>query len=113
MLKTLLLLLNMTSVPRLTYRLMLDRRIPLRLKLMVAAAIAYVISPIDLLPHMLPGIDDLIVIILALGTFLAKAPKDILIEHIRRNKDSYKNGPRPHDTVIEGSYRIIEEDKTL
>ncbi len=110
MLRVLLLLLNMTGVPRLTYRLMLDRRVPLRLKLIVPAALAYVISPIDLFPHILPGIDDLIVSIVALGTFLAKAPRDVLIEHIRGGRERPTEDGRPTNTVIEGSYRIVEDD---
>ena len=110
MLRVLLLLLNTTGVPRLTYRLMLDRRVPLRLKLILPAALAYVISPIDLLPHILPGIDDLVVSVVALATFLLKAPRDVVIEHIRGSRGRPPPNGRQSPTVIEGSYHVVEED---
>ena len=43
MLRGLFYLLSMTGIPRLIFRLMLDRRVPLRLKLLLPAAIAYII----------------------------------------------------------------------
>ena len=55
MLRGLWTLLSMTGIPRLIFRLMLDSRVPFRLKLLLPAAIAYIISPIDLAPGLHTG----------------------------------------------------------
>ena len=47
-------LLMLTRIPGLVFRLMLDRRVPLRLKLIIPSAVLYLISPIDLLPDLFP-----------------------------------------------------------
>ena len=114
MLRGVLYLLNMTGVPRLVIRLMMDRRVPLRVKLILPAAVAYLISPFDLVPDIVPilgRIDDVLVIFLSLALFLGTAPREIVMEHIR--------GPRPGDTpadkkrgsVIEGEYQVLDEDE--
>jgi len=95
--------------------LMLDRRVPLRLKLLLPAALIYLISPIDLVPDIVPlltHIDDVIVIVLALAMFLSLAPREVVLEHMRRARGgSVENGDRrPEEKVIEGSYRIEDED---
>ncbi len=54
-------------------RLLGDRRIPRRRKLLVAAAIGYLLTPIDLVPDFLPVVgqlDDLIVVALVLRRLL-------------------------------------------
>ena len=72
----------MTGVPRLVFRLLLDGRVPLRLKLILPAALAYLISPFDVLPDLIvPGlghVDDLLVILAALGLFLGMAPREVV-----------------------------------
>ena len=85
MIRGVLLLLNMTGVPRLTYRLMLDGRVPLRLKLILPAALVYLISRIDIIPDSVPvigRIDDVVVILVSLAVFLGLAPRDIVLEHL-------------------------------
>ena len=114
MLRALLTLLNMTGMPRLVFRLMMDRRVPLRLKLLLPAALVYLVSPIDLLPDIVPlltHIDDIIVILLALAIFISMAPRDVVLEHMRRPgggpvEDSAR---RDQSKVIEGKYRIEDE----
>lgn len=117
MLRGVLYLLNMTGVPRLVIRLMMDRRVPLRVKLILPAALAYLISPFDLIHDIVPilgRIDDVLVIILSLAFFLGTAPREIVMEHLR--------GPRSGDTpsgsankkrgsVIEGEYQVLDEDE--
>ena len=115
MLRALLLLFNMTGVPRLVFRLMLDRRVPLRLKLLLPAALVYFISPIDLVPDIVPlltHIDDAIVILLAGAIFLSMAPRDVVLEHLRGpgGSPAEDSAARPKAKVIEGSYRIEDED---
>ena len=118
MVRALLLLLNMTGVPRLTYRLMLDGRVPLRLKLILPAALVYLIYPtlpIDLIPDVVPvigRIDDVIVILVSLAVFLAMSPRDVVLEHLGRRGDQGRTSEpkRPKGKVIDGSYRIVEDE---
>ena len=112
MLRGVLLLLNATGIPRLVLRLMLDPRVPLRHKLILPAAIVYLVSPYDIVPHILPGIDDVIVILVSLALFLAMAPRDVVVEHIRNRggRGAYEES-RPEENVIEGSYRIKDDEE--
>jgi uncharacterized membrane protein YkvA (DUF1232 family) len=112
-------LLSFTRVPRLVIGLMMDRRVPIRLKLVLPAAIAYIVSPVDLAPDFLGAlgrIDDLVVAFLAVAIFLALAPREVVAEHLRgagpgasggRSVDE-ERGQKPE--VIEGSYRFTDDD---
>ena len=117
MLRGLLPLLNMTGIPRLVLGLMRDRRVPLPSKLVVPAAILYIISPIDIFPDMLPvrgQIDDVIVLVVSLVVFLSLAPKDVVWEHFRgAKKDPSAQGPaaKPDGKVIDGKARIVEDNE--
>ena len=104
--RLLLSILQMTGVPRLVFRLMVDRRVPMRLKLILPAALVYLISPFDLLRDMVPvvgRIDDVLVLVAALALFLGTAPKHLASEHGggRRSGEDGK--------VIDGSYRFIDD----
>jgi len=70
---------------RLTFRLLMDRRVPLRLKALLAGAVAYVLSPIDLAPEILIPLvgvaDDAAILLLAVHTLLARAPRQVVEEH--------------------------------
>ena len=115
MLRGMLLLLRLPIVLRLVTRLMLDRRVPLRVKLILPAAIVYLISPIDVVPDILPvlgRIDDILVLLIALVFFLGLAPREVVSEHLRnartrsRTPDSnFQSGP----TVIEGTSRVVDD----
>lgn len=118
MVRAVWLLLNMTGIPRLVYRLMLDRRVPLRLKALIPAALIYLVSPIDLLPDIVPlltHIDDALVLLIAVGLFLSRAPREVILEHIRGSRlDSASDGntntdQAPEPPVIEGSYHYVDE----
>ena len=112
-------LLSFTRVPRLVIGLMMDRRVPIGLKLVLPAAVAYVVSPWDLVPDFFPAlgrIDDLVVAFLAVAIFLALAPREVVAEHLRgtgpgptggRSVDE-EGGPKPE--VIEGSYHFTDEN---
>ncbi len=66
------------------YRLVMqDRRTPRRAKWCVGLALAYLISPIDLLPDFIPVIgwlDELVVVPLLLGLARAWIPVDVLAD---------------------------------
>ncbi len=109
-------LLMLTRIPGLVFRLMLDRRVPLRLKLIIPAAVLYLVSPIDLLPDLFPILghtDDLIVIILALASFLLMTPRNVLNEYLTGHPADPSADTDARDSrgnVIEGQYRHVEDE---
>ena len=110
MLRGVLILLRMTPVPRLVMRLLLDPRVPLRVKLILPAAVIYLISPFDLLHDMVPvlgRIDDVLVLVIALASFLAMAPREVVSEHLGRPRGQKPDQDR---TVIEGDYRVVDDE---
>ena len=117
MLRGVLYLLNMTGVPRLVIRLLMDRRVPLRVKLILPAAVAYLISPFDVVHDIVPilgRIDDVLVVILSLVFFLGMAPREIVMEHLKgpRSGDSPSGSAnKKRGSVIEGEYQVLDEDE--
>lgn len=69
---------------KLLYRLFKDSRVPMAEKAMLVGAIAYVVSPLDLLPDVIPFIgqvDDLYLIGLVMLRLLARTDDDVIQEH--------------------------------
>lgn len=69
---------------RLIGRLLGDSRVSRSDKLLLAAAAAYVLAPIDLIPDAIPilgRIDDLVVLALAIDRLVRRAGSDLLYEH--------------------------------
>jgi uncharacterized membrane protein YkvA (DUF1232 family) len=66
-------------------KLSLDRRIGVKEKAILGIAIAYFISPVDLLPEIILGpvglIDDLAIAAFALNKIIGKADVSIVLEH--------------------------------
>jgi uncharacterized membrane protein YkvA (DUF1232 family) len=65
--------------------LVADPRVPASRKALLAAALGYVVSPLDLVPERLPVLrvlDDVVVATLALDTFLAGVPDEVLDERL-------------------------------
>ena len=63
-----------------------DPRVPRRSKLVIGVAIAWIVSPIDLVPEFLPVIgplDDAIVAALVLRHVIRAAGRDVVAEHWR------------------------------
>ncbi|MCA1725560.1 MAG: hypothetical protein LC748_15180, partial [Thermomicrobia bacterium] len=86
---------------RLSFRLLLDPRVPTRLKALTVAAIALIISPLDL-PNWIPVLGqgfDVVVIVTVLDRFIGAVPAAIVREHeaalgMTGNSDSdYTRGP--------------------
>ncbi len=110
-----LMLLNMTGIPRLMFRLMLDRRVPIRTKLIPVAALIYLVSPFDIVHDMIPAlgrIDDLLAIVFGILLFLVAAPHDVVVEHIRGGPPGDDGGGSggSDGAVIDGQYRYVEEE---
>ena len=93
------------------FRLMLDRRVPLRLKLIPIGALIYLALPQDLVPDIVPAfgrIDDVFVILFSILFFLGMAPKDVVSENIRGKPD--KGDPKDDQSIVDGTYRVIDEN---
>ena len=115
MVRGILTLLSMTGIPRLIVRLMMDRRVPFRLKLLLPVAVAYIISPIDVVPDFLPflgRIDDLLALAVAGLLLILLAPRDVLMELAggsRARRDSSADAGSGA-TIIEGEYRTLDDE---
>jgi len=69
---------------RLLGGLLADKRVRLFDKLLVAGAIVYIVSPIDLIPDFIPffgEIDDLFLLVLALQHLVDNAGRALVLEH--------------------------------
>ena len=70
----------------LAWRLFRDPRVPAKAKLVLPAAVAFWLSPINLPFTWIPiigQVDDVGVALLAIGAFLKLCPKDLVAEHAR------------------------------
>lgn len=69
---------------KLVTALMRDRRVPWKHKAVLAGTIAYVVSPIDLIPGVIPGIgqlDDLALLAFGLRVILAEVDQQVILSH--------------------------------
>jgi len=70
---------------RLFWELIRDERTPVGRKAMLAAALGYLVVGRDLVPDDLPiigGLDDLVVVVLAVDVFLDGVPEDVIEEKL-------------------------------
>jgi uncharacterized membrane protein YkvA (DUF1232 family) len=81
---------TLPTYARLVWGIMRDPRTPIGLKGMLAAALTYVVVPVDLIPDAIPILghaDDLTVLLLVLDLFLQNAPADVRAEHAARARN--------------------------
>lgn len=77
-------------IPRYAFlgtQLVRDDRVPKKVKATIAVGGAYVISPIDLVPGLIPvagQLDDLVVLLVALRRALRSCPPEVAEEHLQR-----------------------------
>lgn len=72
------------NVVKLVGRLLLDPRVPRRAKLTLGMAAAYVASPVDLIPDLIPIVgwaDDVLIMMFAIDSLIERAGSDIVDEH--------------------------------
>lgn len=84
---------------RLAWRLFWDRNVNASTKIIPLLAVLYVLSPIDILPDVIPALgvtDDVGVFILALDFFIRSAP-DSIVRHHRDILEGVIMGKRKND----------------
>ena len=77
--------LNLLNSFRIAWKLLWDRRVPMSTKLIPFLMLLYILSPIDFLPDVIPGLgqlDDLALFLVGVQVFIALSPRDI-VERIR------------------------------
>lgn len=65
-------------------RLLGDPRVPRRSKLLLAATLLYLVSPLDVVPDFVPGlgqVDDVVLVLLTLNSLLNRVDEAIVLEH--------------------------------
>ena len=72
------------DIVSLIYRLLKDKRVPIKTKMVISATIAYITVPTDIIPDSIPfigKIDDVGVLFFALNKILKDVPLSIIIEN--------------------------------
>lgn len=98
-----------TDRVQLAWRLFKDPRVPVWQKAIPVLIIAYVLSPLDLIPDLIVGLgqlDDITIVLGGLRLFESVAPKAVVEEH-RRMIESRHTPPQVVDAP---GYRVVEKD---
>jgi len=99
---------------RLTWRLFRDRHVPWWAKSVPFLALAYVVWPLDILADPVLGLgqlDDAAIILLGLRLFMALCPTERVAQHQRHLDGLVPTSPAPEGQVIEGEYRVVDDDR--
>jgi len=108
------LLRTLVSHVRVSVRLLREPRVPLLLTALPVLATAYVISPLDFVPDVLPiigQVDDLGVIFIALEAFLRLSPAGAVDFHRAAVAQGRRYGPMPSGgEIIDAEFRR-EDDR--
>jgi uncharacterized membrane protein YkvA (DUF1232 family) len=75
---------------KLLVRLMRDPRVQPRSKALLLVTVGYLVSPIDVIPDMVPGVgqlDDVIIVAFALDHLLNRIPEELVQEHWDGDED--------------------------
>lgn len=114
---------NVLVQARLAWRLLRDSRVPAWVKLIPAAAVAYLVSPIDLVPDLvIPGLgqmDDLAILLLSAKALVDFSPAEVVREHLGQVRGKKLRTPsagagaemHPGEEYIDATYRVIEADE--
>ena len=102
----------------LVWKLTLDPRVPLPLKLIVPAALIYFVVPFGIIPDFLPFgigyIEDVLLLLLAVWILFSFAPQHVVAEHApwkTRTGSTQSSAEKDPSKVVEGSFHVVDEDK--
>jgi len=103
--------LHMGKLPIFFFKLLLDRRIPLKYKLLPALGVTYAILPFDIIPDMFPifgVIDDILILATSIILFMIFGPIQKLTNSFKDTDTHQKQSDS--ENIVEGEYRIIEQN---
>src|SRR4051812_33244445 len=92
---------------KLASRLLRDPRVPTPLKVIPGVAAAYLLSPIDFIPDLIPGLgqlDDLAVLVFSLEFFIRLCPSAVQLHHREAIAQGRTYSPMPTNNVIEADW---------
>ncbi|MBI5877135.1 MAG: DUF1232 domain-containing protein [Chloroflexi bacterium] len=96
----------------LAWRLLVDSRVPLLAKLLPAGVLLYVLSPVDLVPDVIPlfgQLDDLLAIVLGVRAFIALCPPE-LVRFYQSGAHGYAPPDDSHDDkTVDGTFRVMDD----
>jgi len=98
---------------QLMWMLLWDGRVPFWTKLVIPAALLYLISPVDFIPDVFLGLgqlDDLGVILLGIALFIKLAPQDIVQGYMNKLEYGDDDIDLNDDDVVDTTYSVIDED---
>ena len=110
------LVIKLPTYARVVWGILRDPRTPIGLKGMLAAALAYVVFPVDLIPDAIPILgqaDDLTVLLLVLDLFIQNAPPEVREEHMTRARNGTADLDRDLERlrgVMGGRYDQIRDN---
>ena len=98
---------------RLVWRLTFDKRVSIFLRLLLPAAILYMMLPRNIIPNGVPILgrfDDLIFFALALLLLIKLSPSDVVEEHKGNVRPSDRPEDKNPDKVVDGESRLIDDE---
>lgn len=112
------------DIVSLIYRLLKDKRVPIKTKVVISATIAYITVPTDIIPDSIPfigKIDDVGVLFFALNKILKDLPLSIIIENWQGKNEILLVLKKGLEYLInftgaqnvEALYSVVEELSTL
>lgn len=96
----------------LAWRLWVDPRVPLLTKLLPVGVLIYLLSPVDLVPDVVPvlgQLDDLFAIVLGVRAFIALCPPEVVQFHQSGARDFPPPGAGDDDNTVDGTFRVMDD----
>lgn len=99
---------------RLAFRLLRDERVPTMAKLVLPAALLYVVSPLDLVPDLIPlvgQVDDIGIVVLSVLAFIKLCPQHLVVEHEAAldGQEASASGSTRRDDTVDARYRWVDD----
>jgi len=101
---------NLFNSFRIAWRLLWDGHVPLSTKIIPLLVGLYILSPIDILPDVIPGlgqVDDVALFLLGVQAFIAMSPKDL----VARLRAEISGDPPPGGWTVTGNQSSTDHDQ--
>ena len=101
---------NLFNSFRIAWRLLWDGHVPLSTKIIPMLVGLYILSPIDILPDVIPGlgqVDDVALFLLGVQAFIAMSPKDL----VARIRAEINGDPPSGGWTVTGNQSSTDHDQ--